>query len=1514
MLNKKNKVTLLFLMFAFIFSSMSLISRPKEDKYSADYLLRTTTGIYDLQKNTVSNIEFYTTNYGIFGLNVAQNRGGGFWPRGSQNQYIFAGGIWFAAIKKRPNDTNFRKYVTITYNPNNGRSWMVPGRMNTDNIANDPIDQNELTKYRTYFSTDFKRGDGGPIIAADGENWPIWDISDGDTLRNNRYFGYYVDDVADRTASKYPKGPAFISGEDIFATYKDTDLSRYDDGAGQRRDQGYPLRLQYEQMIYSWGFGDYRDFIFLKYDIANYSRDTLRECWMAPVMDIDIALAQNSQNGASNDRCRFYEEDPSLNLAFQWTEGTQGEQGQGFGYLGFDFLESPAIFQANMEPVIKEDVNGNVTTYDISYYMALEKQDTIVVRDTLVKHEIMKITDNSGVLDTTLTVDFDITGYLRKDKKFYPNDEQIGLQTFRNWPIQEDKSGDDERYNYISSRVRDGDNGAGDKRFLMATGPFNMLPGDTVRVVVAMMCAKPAVREEADGSTEDVLSLIKLDEFAQAVYDNNFRAPRPPDAANFVTWTPLNNAIEVKWDSTSEKSLDGYEDGLDFVGYRLYRARRIDLDTFNVYNIGPTTEHTKGEGPFGWKEIASWEIPLPFQKSFNFAGNEDNPAANTPLIDSIRIVGPYFNNDGTIDSNSIRIMRLGQGVRLYPDSIISVSNIFRQFPFSGAVLPVIAFVDTAVRSQPWGPYYDGLINENEYPLWYNPYNPSTNTNPYLNEIAIGRLALDPALIKFNPLLSEVKTINVSPLDTPLIPDKVGDTLYLKSTYREAVINGQKQLLIDIAVPLPVYDCMKDTNHIKKALDMAYTFIKEGAAKAEFPKFLDDKDAREKVIYPYMAKITNNRTFMDYGDDNHDGVVLSNTDPAKTEQLLNSVDYYYKLLAYDEGDFNQPTPGKMNSASEGLPNQIVTHPAAAPAGDYSKFTVTYVDSAKIGGLYNFQFFAVNPDRVNQLFAGHELELEFTPWWTLSQVELQRDQPLEFGLYYRNLKVTDITTNEVLFEGRTVFEATPCRWSYYGGFTENAVSWYLSDTVIVDTITGKEDDFGTFYSEGIKERGGSFTTGDFTQFGYCYSFPFTPLAQNTFGFQFDFKIRQYGGHFRPDTVKQITSNAVTSVQPMQSPADIYTTSVNDTLVFGQFFNSAFRNLAYGSMNNGPGDFLLTFEPGGVEEMTLKFNKGAEQNTFKVPYLKMNIVNTLSYKRPDPTLDSAEVKYTEPLAEGTYAVDGTNGLVDIAGTLGPNTNDFIGKYNSSALAWVNARYDNSALRIAKQRAYPANQNPGSNYVWTAGEQNRYYMSAVSIDGKDTVDFVNRINIAGCNFVFDYLNKGRFEKLTPQWEIKENYVYGDDFKAGDQVVLPIRGGAFGLPAPGAKVRVKVSASEPEGGKYSKDMLDQVTVVPNPYYLSHQMQKSPYDSKLFFTKLPPVCTISIYTVAGNLIKEINHDETNGKDAYTHGVEVWDLLSRNSQRVQSQTLVALIRTPDGTESVVQFSIVVGGFRLIQENQ
>lgn len=51
----------------------------------------------------------------------------------------------------------------------------------------------------------------------------------------------------------------------------------------------------------------------------------------------------------------------------------------------------------------------------------------------------------------------------------------------------------------------------------------------------------------------------------------------------------------------------------------------------------------------------------------------------------------------------------------------------------------------------------------------------------------------------------------------------------------------------------------------------------------------------------------------------------------------------------------------------------------------------------------------------------------------------------------------------------------------------------------------------------------------------------------------------------------------------------------------------------------------------------------------------------------------------------------------------------------------------------------------------------------------------------------------------------------------------------------------------------------------------------IHFINLPPVCTIRIYTLAGDLVQEIAHDFPGGGPQSQH--EVWDVVSRNTQAV-----------------------------------
>jgi len=261
-----------------------------------------------------------------------------------------------------------------------------------------------------------------------------------------------------------------------------------------------------------------------------------------------------------------------------------------------------------------------------------------------------------------------------------------------------------------------------------------------------------------------------------------------------------------------------------------------------------------------------------------------------------------------------------------------------------------------------------------------------------------------------------------------------------------------------------------------------------------------------------------------------------------------------------------------------------------------------------------------------------------------------------------------------------------------------------------------------------------------------------------------------------------------------------------------------------------------------------------------------------------------------------------------------DFIGKYNIAAFAHVNIE-DNNTFRTSPKSVGRAVNKPellNIKDTYSGLPQGRYYLSGEDNNG-NRVDFVNVISIAGAQFALDNRNinrrfTSRNVNLLKGDVVPEGDLTGpvEDFEVGDKVRLATAGGASGLPFPGASMKV-VLKDENEGEGLTDDQMDGIKVVPNPYYISHKNEKSPYDSKLYFTKVPVGSTINIYTAAGNLVKTINHDPFATDNEGRVSVNVWDLLMNNGLRVQSQTLIAHIVAPNGAETMQKFSVVVGTF-------
>ncbi|MEO6046518.1 MAG: T9SS type A sorting domain-containing protein [Candidatus Kapaibacterium sp.] len=497
-------------------------TRPKKQKEEPESskTLRIPAKAFENLKNSVSNVELFTSNHGIIGLDIAQSQGGGFWPRGSGHNYIFGGGLWFGA-KKVPRNSGSSDTVrlcVVSYEPNSGTSWMAPGPV-SGTATQQPTDitPQGINRNRLYNSHDYSPQTGAPIDPADlangGPYWPIWDTKSHGTSRDQGYFGNYISDPSQRNASSNPNGPAILSGEDIFCVYRDNDLKRYGDiDSATAAKAGFPLGIQVEQTLYSWGFGAYADIIFISYNVINKSSDTLIECTIAPMMDFDVGKTANNDHAI--DVIPNLNED-SLLMAVQWSE----TEAVPLGYVGMKFLECPAP---------------------------------------------------------------DDRGFIRHDQATYSQQERLGLSVFRRWTIDGDPSTPMQRYDFISDRSRrDMDLSVGDFRFMMGAGPFNMVPGDTARLVVALLFAMP--NGKASGSFSSMKNIIELGGFSQKVYNANFQIPAsveysiPSEHRAAISIASIQPSIIARGGSASvkyslEKSSSAALAIVDIRGVEVYRA------------------------------------------------------------------------------------------------------------------------------------------------------------------------------------------------------------------------------------------------------------------------------------------------------------------------------------------------------------------------------------------------------------------------------------------------------------------------------------------------------------------------------------------------------------------------------------------------------------------------------------------------------------------------------------------------------------------------------------------------------------------------------------------------------------------------------------------------------------------------------------------------------------------------------------------------------------------------------
>ena len=111
-----------------------------------------------------------------------------------------------------------------------------------------------------------------------------------------------------------------------------------------------------------------------------------------------------------------------------------------------------------------------------------------------------------------------------------------------------------------------------------------------------------------------------------------------------------------------------------------------------------------------------------------------------------------------------------------------------------------------------------------------------------------------------------------------------------------------------------------------------------------------------------------------------------------------------------------------------------------------------------------------------------------------------------------------------------------------------------------------------------------------------------------------------------------------------------------------------------------------------------------------------------------------------------------------------------------------------------------------------------------------------------------------------------------------------------------------------------QIYVYPNPYRASEDYRAQGYEGRtredqpdyrtraVNFANLPPKCTISIYSLDGDLVRRIDHDYSPNDPNSTH--DYWDVITRNTEAPVSGLYYWVVEIPGGPTQIGKLVLIM----------
>ncbi len=681
------------------------------------------------------------------------------------------------------------------------------------------------------------------------------------------------------------------------------------------------------------------------------------------------------------------------------------------------------------------------------------------------------------------------------------------------------------------------------------------------------------------------------------------------------------------------------------------------------------------------------------------------------------------------------------------------------------------------------------------------------------------------------------------------------------------------------------------------------------------------------------------SYLDVGDDNHTGVIPS----SGSGNLYDNVTYYYYLIAYNEYD-SLNNVGPLYTAVV-APKNFVTGTPNKPvflvpfAGDTASGITNNcqagsgVISADSGGVQNISLNIVDTGIFAKLFTNDTINVSFQPRWTENA-----DNTLDQSYVSFDVDVTENKNNVQNTFNNLNNSANNTTGYYFPLSLPGTLVYHVDGTLSPDSVFALQ-----------------FTTDDPT-------FAPNQTIDQAFSVLANLNLEQLSAPYRLSNVSVGSSNK----------------GDPNILRLSRRTNNGNDGFAQQSIYNIPPDSLLTLSPGQSGATRPSFLGALGQTTYQITFGAMLPPGPTAGVPDTVILQSGDTIYPAIMPMHVSIAGCPNSILrpipfypDTADTAADMTleNDyhFYSSTQANTLGQLFPAYSDpdamyvpnpgwyelSAFHYTDQASFESSHSGASfngQGVHSGASVDSFYFP-IGSTGNPLGNVDNGPGSGGTplyHVVVHELRVGGAELIFNAPEVSDAPDVGDsiagtaghssphttDFQPGDQIMLSFTGMMRNLPFPGAQFHVITpsgpSVSFADSNNYINSILAQVQVVPNPYVVAQLGQTTTDNAQLYFTRLPPRCTIQIYALDGTLVNTIEHigytstvstpgdDPTKLVTTYNYNqladqssVETWNLLTSGEQRVGSQVLFARVIAKDPYsgaevgEITTKFAVIVG---------